>query len=281
MIGSGVFMSIGVLIALFESMFLSSKLFYVIYPRYPYIDQRFFYSGFGYNHNFSAYIIVVAQSFLFLSTSTIMKNLRAFLTILFLLALLITGTKIAVLFISLTVCNYFIKDKIRKNLTNFILVALYLFASHIVISFHGSYELGTTHYREVLFSIGSIDIILNYYGYIKEAYFIALKDNFFLPANLRELTLVMGMDPHFLIYSLIILGGFPLLFSILLFIVTNIYKNFRVIEERYPIYYFCGLISIITETFLWDSNDSIFFWIIILYAISISKDSYQPDQKKQ
>ena len=76
MICSGVFMSIGVLIALFESVFLSSKLFYHIYDNYPYIDQKYTYSGFGFNHNFSAYIIVVAQSFLFLSTSELMKNLR-------------------------------------------------------------------------------------------------------------------------------------------------------------------------------------------------------------
>ena len=133
MICSGVFMSVGVLIGLFESVFLSSKLFYHIFGKYPYIDQRFIYAGFGFNHNFSAYIIVVAQSFLLLSTSTILKNLRMYLTILFLLALLITGAKIAVLFISLAVCNYFMKDKIKKNAMIIILVALYLFASHIVI----------------------------------------------------------------------------------------------------------------------------------------------------
>ena len=128
MICSGVFMSIGVLIGLFESMFLSSKLFYHIFDNYPYIGQKSIYSGFGFNHNFSAYIIVVAQSFLFLSTSELMKNLRMYLTVLFLLALLITGAKIAVLFIALVICNYFIEDKIRKNLMNIILIALYLFA---------------------------------------------------------------------------------------------------------------------------------------------------------
>ena len=279
MICSGVFMSIGVLIALFESMILSSKLFYHIFDDYPYIDQRFIFSGFGFNHNFSAYIIVVAQSFLFLSTTAIMKNLRTYLTILFLLALLITGAKIAVLFISLAICNYFIKDKIKKYSINIILIALYLFTSHIVIAFHGNYELGSMHYRELLFSFGGIDFILSNYGYMKTAYFIELKNNFFLPVSLREITQTVNFDPHSLIYSLIILGGFPLLFSVFLFIVIGIFENFRIIEQIHPNYYFCGLISIITETFVWDSNNSIFFWIIILYAITISKNSYPPDNK--
>ena len=58
-----------------------------------------------------------------------MKNIRTVLTVLFLLALLVAGAKIVVLFISLVVCNYFIKDKIKKNLLNIILIALYLLAS--------------------------------------------------------------------------------------------------------------------------------------------------------
>ena len=279
MICSGVFMSIGVLIGLFESVFLSSKLFYSVFYGYPYVNPRVFHAGFGFNHNFTAYIIVVAQSFLFLSTSTIMKNLRTYLTILFLLALLITGAKIVFLFISLAACNYFMEDKIKKNAMIIILVALYLFACHIVISLHGNYELGDTHYRKLLFSVGGIDFILNNYGYMKAAYFIELKDNFFLPANLKDLAHTVNADPHSLIYSLIILGSFPLAFSVLVFLVKGIHKNFRIIEERYPSYYVCGLISVITETFVWDANSSIFFWIIILYAVTISKDSYPSDNR--
>jgi hypothetical protein len=206
-----------------------------------------------------------------------MKNLRIYLTVLFLLALLITGTKIAVLFISLAICNYFLKDKFKKNLMNIILIALYLFASHIVISFHDSYELGTTHYRELLFSIGDLDFILGSYGYTKVAYFIELKNHFFLPVNVKDIAQTVNADPHSLIYSLIILGGFPLAFSVVVFLVKGIYKNFRLIQKNYPNYYFCGLISIITETFLWDSNNSIFFWIIILYAVTLSKNSFSSD----
>ena len=281
MICSGVFMSIGVLIGLCEYLFLSSNLFYHFsvseaksMGNYPYIGQRVIFSGFEYNHNFSAYIIVVAQSFLFLSTSVFMKNLRTVLTVLFLLALLVLGAKIVVLFISLVVCNYFIKDKIKKNLLNIILIALYLFASHIVIAFHGSYELGSVHYRELLFSIGDIDFVLGNYGYLKAAYFIELKNNFFLPVDLRDITQAMNADPHSLIYSLIILGSFPLTLSVLVFLVKGIYKNFRIIQERYPNYYFCGLTAMITETFVWDAINSLFFWVIILYAITISKNSY-------
>jgi len=277
MICSGVFMSIGVLIGLFESLFLSSKIFYHIVHNYAYIDQRLIYSGFGYNHNFSAYIIVVAQSFLFLSTSVFMKHLRMYLTVLFLLALLITGAKIAFLFISLAICNYFIKRIELRNLLNIILIALYLFTSHIVIAFHDSYELGSSHYRELLFSVGDIDFILGNYGYMKAAYFIELKNNFFLPVSLSEIKQSLDADPHSFIFSLIILGSFPLAFSVLILIAKGIYRNFRTIKERYPKYYFCGLISIITETFLWDSGNSIFFWIIILYAITISKNSYPPE----
>ena len=208
-----------------------------------------------------------------------MKHLRTYLTVLFLLALLVTGAKIVVLFISLVVCNYFIKDKIKKNLLNIILIALYLLASHIVIALHDSYELGSSHYRELLFSIGDIDVLLGNHGYLKAVYFIELKNNFFLPVDLREFqqTLDLTLDPHFLIYTLIYLGGFPLTLSVLVFLVKGIYKNFRIIQERYPNYYFCGLTAMITETFVWDAINSLFFWVIILYAITISKNSYPSD----
>jgi hypothetical protein len=286
MICWGVFVSIGVLIGLFEYLFLSSNLFYHMFEvegsgNYPYIDQRIIFSGFEYHNNFSAYIVIVAQSFLFLSTSVFMKNLRTVLTVLFLSALLITGAKIVVLFISLVICNYFIKDKIKKNLLNIILIVLYLLASHIVIAFHDSYELGSIHYRALLFSVGDIDFVLGSYGYLKAAYFIELKNNFFLPVDLRAFQQTLGSvsDPHFLIYTLIYLGGFPLALSVLAFLGKGIYKNFRIIQGRYPNYYFCGLIAIITEMFLWDAINSLFFWVIILYAITISKNSYPPDNK--
>ncbi len=274
MICAGVFISIGVLIGLFESTFLSSKLFYSIYKDYAYIDQKVDYSGFGYNYNFSAYIIIVAQSFLFLSTSVFVKNLRTYLTVLFLLALLIAGAKIVVLFISLAICNYFIKRIKLRHLLNIILIALYLFASHIVIAFHGSYELGSSyHYRELLFSIGDIDFVLGTYGYLKAAYFIELKNNFFLPVDLREFQQITG-DPHFMIHTLIYLGGLPLALSVLVFLAKGIYRNLGIIKERYPNYYYCGLIAMITETFVWDAINSLFFWVIILYAVTISKKSY-------
>ena len=287
MICSGVFMSIGVLIGLFEYLFLSSNLFYDMdltsgyAGNYPYVDQRVNFSGFEFIYNFSAYIIIVAQSFLFLSTSVFMKNLRTVLTVLFLLALLVTSAKIVVLFISLVVCNYFIKDKIKKNLLNIILIAFYLFFSHILIAFHDSYELGSVHYRELLFSIGDFDFILGNYGYLKAAYFIELKNNFFLPVDLREFKQTLGpvSDPHFIIYTLIYLGGLPLALSFLVFLGKGIYKNFRIIQERYPNFYFCGLIAIITETFVWDAINSLFFWAIILYAITISKNSYPSNNK--
>ena len=273
MVASGVFMSIGVLIGLFESMFLSSKLFYHIFDNYAYIDQKVTYSGFGTNHNFSAYIVIVAQSFLFLSSSKHVEKLRTYLTALFLLTLLITGAKIAFLFLFLVVCNHFFDSKNKKNLINILLIALYLFASHIVIAFHGNYELGTLHYRELLFSIGNVDFVLNNYAHLKTAYFLELKENFFLPLNLINVTQAMNGDPHSLIYSLIIIGSLPLAISMVAFIGLGIYKNYRIIEDKYPSYFFCGLISIITETFLWDANNSIFFWIIILHAMTISKDS--------
>ena len=154
----------------------------------------------------------------------------------------------------------------------------YLFLSHTVISFNESSELGTAHYRELLFSIGRMDIILGYYGHLKEIYFIELLNNFFLPVSLKDVSLTLGYDPHCLIYSLMILGGLPLALTVLIFIVLGVFKNFKIIEERYPVYYYCGLICIFTEMIIWDANNSIFFWAIILYAITISKDSEPPSE---
>ena len=278
MIYSGIFMSIGVLIGFIESLFLSSKFFYHSYDYYPYVGKKLVYSGFGFNHNFSAYIIVVAQSFLFLSRSIFIKNLRLYLTTLFLLSLIITTSKIALLFIFLIICNYLVKKRKIKNLIFITSIAAYLLLSHIVISFNESYELGTVHYRELLFSVGRMDVILGYYGYLKEIYFIELLNNFFLPVSLKDMSLTLAYDPHFLIYSLMILGGFPLALSVLIFIVIGVFKNFKIIEKRYPIYYYCGLICIFTEMIIWDANNSIFFWVIILYAITISKDSDPPSE---
>ena len=278
MIYSGIFMSIGVLIGFLESLFLSSKFFYHSYDFYPYVGKRLVYSGFGFNHNFSAYIIVVAQSFLFLSRSIFIKNLRLYLTTLFLLSLIITTSKIALLFIFLIICNHLVKKRKIKNLIIITSIAAYLFLSHIVFSFNESHELGTVHYRELLFSIGRMDVILGYHGHLKEIYFIELLNNFFLPVSLKDMSLTLGYDPHCLIYSLMILGGFPLALSVLIFIVIGVFKNFKIIEKRYPIYYYCGLICIFTEMIIWDANNSIFFWVIILYAVTISKDSDPPSE---
>ena len=271
---SGVFMSVGVLIGLFESMFLSSKLFYFITDDYPSIsDQKYIYSGFGFNQNYSAHIIIVALSFLFLSESNISRKLRNYLTLLFTLALLITGARIVFLFFSLIACNYFYKKRTNKYLISALLIALYLLFTHIPIGLHGNYELGSSHYRELLFSIGNIDFILGNYGYMKLNYFAELKENLFFPVNLTEITQSLSYEPHSLIYSLIILGGFPLTLSVVVFLALGIFNNFSCIEQNYSKFYYCGLMSIITETFVWDAADSIFFWIIVLYAITISKDA--------
>ena len=271
---SGIFMSFGVLIGLFESIFLSSKLFYHVSSGYPYfLAQKYIYSGFGFNQNYSAYIIIVALSFLFLSELNISRKLRNYLTLLFSLALLITGARIVFLFFSLVAVNYFLKKRINKYLISSIFIALYLLFSHILIGLHGNYELGTSHYRELLFSIGNIDFILGNYGYMKLAYFAELKENFFFPVNLKEITQSVAADPHSLFYSLIILGGLPLLLSVVLFLALGVFKNLSFIEQNYSKFYYCGLISIIIETFVWDAANSIFFWVIILYAITISKDT--------
>ena len=276
---SGVFMSVGVLTALFESIFLSSKIFHEIagggYPALS--DQKHFYKGFGASHNFSAHIIVIALSFLSLTQSTLSKKLKNYLTALFILALLITGTRIVILFFSLIACNYFIKTKTIKYLISAILISLYLFLSHIQIGVHGNYELGSIHYREILFSIGNVDFILGNYGHMKLAYFAELKENFFFPVSLSEISQSLKMDPHSLVFTLIILGGVPLALSVIMFLILGISKNLLFIEHKYSNVFYCGLISIITETFMWDANNSIFFWIIILYAITISKDSCPPE----
>ena len=271
---SGVFMSVGVLTGLFESIFLSSKLFYHIANNYPpFSDQKYIYSGFGFNQNYSAYIIIVALSFLFLSESNVSRKLKNYLTLLFTLALLITGARIVFLFFSLIACNYFYKKRTNKYLISVLLIALYLLFTHISIGLNGNYELGSSHYRELLFSIGNIDFILGNYGYMKLAYFTELKENLFFPVNLTEITQSVAADPHSLIYSLIILGGFPLTLSVVVFLALGIFNNLSFLEQNFSKFYYCGLISIITETFVWDAVNSIFFWVIILYAITISKNA--------
>ena len=81
-----------------------------------------------------------------------------------------------------------------------------------------------------------------------------------------------------LFFSFITLGGFPLCLSIFIFLTHGIYKSLRLIEANLPIYFFCGLIAIITESFLWDAYDSVFFWITISYALTFSEDRSIPEE---
>ena len=224
-------MSVGVLTALFESIFLSSKLFYDIYDHgYPAIaDQKHFYKGFGSSHNFSAYIIVIALSFLSLSQSTLSRKLRNYLTLLFAFALLITGARIVFLFFSLIACNYFIKTRTNKYLISAILISLYLFLSHILIGVHGNYELGSVFYREVLFSIGNVDFILSYHGHMKLAYFAELKEHFFFPISLSEISQSLTIGPTFFSFYLNYFGWCS--FSLISCYVSNI-RNL----QKHPFY---------------------------------------------
>jgi len=268
---SGIFISVGVLIGLLEASLLSSKLFYHIYDGYAYVDQKYVYSGFGFNHNYSAYIIITAQSFLFLSTSSLIKRFRVHLACLFFIALLVTSAKITFLFFALLLINYFFKDRFNKNIITFILLTSYIFLCHMVIGFSGQYDFDAPHYTKIFFSFAGLDFIVGLYGYLKGAYFPFLVENMFLPMGLNEIKDFLLYEPHFFIYSLIIIGGFPLALFVLTFLATGIYKNYQNIEENYPKFFLCGLICIITETLVWDANDSLFFWVIVMYALTAPK----------
>ena len=54
------------------------------------------------------------------------------------------------------------------------------------------------------------------------------------------------------------------------------YQN---IEENYPKFFLCGLICIITETLLWDANDSIFFWVLTMYALNAQNENVTLNDK--
>ena len=51
------------------------------------------------------------------------------------------------------------------------------------------------------------------------------------------------------------------------------------IEENYPKFFLCGLICLIIETIVWDANDSIFFWIVVLFALTAPKENLTLNSK--
>ena len=55
---------------------------------------------------------------------------------------------------------------------------------------------------------------------MKLAYFAELKENFFFPVSLSEISQSLKMDPHSLVFTLIILGGVPL--ALISYYVLNI-----------------------------------------------------------
>jgi hypothetical protein len=68
---------------------------------------------------------------------------------------------------------------------------------------------------------------------MKLAYFAELKENFFFPVSLSETSQSLTMDPHSLVFSLIILGGVPLALSVVMFLILGISKNILFIEHKY------------------------------------------------
>lgn len=273
---SGVIMSCGILIGLFEAFFLSSQHFYHFGGDYPSImNEKYIFSGFGYNHNYSVHIILIALSFLFLSEVNISSKLQTFLALFFISAMMIASSRIIFLFFALVVCNLLFKNRNRKLLFCSLIIVFYLFFTHILIGLNGSYDLGSSHYREILFSIGKIDFVLGNYGYMKLVYFSELFENKFFPIPLSDITLLLNADPHSFLFSLIILGGLPLATFVILYLLSNILKNLPFVLENHSLIFYCGLISILVETVIYDASNSIFFWIIIFYSITASKERIQ------
>ncbi len=165
----------------------------------------------------------------------------------------------------------------RKYSKNFLLISLlilgscYIFLSHIIVAFEGSYDYPSVHFRKILLSIEELNLVLGNYGLYKLYSFEAFKGNLLIPLGLENFEILYGARPHFMIGSLIIYGGVTIAILIIFYIYfllkDNIKNLFNNIDTN--IIYFCVLFAFLIETINWDFGNNFYFWSVIFSTHSV------------
>tara|TARA_B100000767_G_C19771225_1_gene540142 strand:- start:2636 stop:3847 length:1212 start_codon:yes stop_codon:yes gene_type:complete len=270
--------AIGIIFGLFELMFGSSYFFIQKMGfDYPYSDglkETILVNGFFASPNSSAYAIGAGLAFLKFQ-NIFQDKLKGMLYIFFIIALISTKTKFVFL-IAATYLGFILCQKMSIKLLMLYLLLLgmsYLFLSHIMIALSGAYDYPSLHFREKLFSIGSIDFILGNYGMFKLYSLEAISSNLFLPGGLLSFVNTYEGRPHFMLGGLMISGGIMtavLVYSYIYFLLKDSWNEVLIGIKDHQLY-LTIMFCFIVETFNWNFTNNFYFWAIIMGLGSINK----------
>ncbi len=257
---------LGIFIGVFENLFFETKIFHnnkvTDYPN-P-ISIKFHFSGFQFSYNYAAYIIIAGLGIthLLLPSSSSVKRLRY----LFIVGLFLTQAKVAFLYISILAVMS-IKNKLFSLFRNYLLMLLMLFyiiLCHFTFAVSNSEISSAYYFREVKFNILDIDIYATLFLWLKEIFIDYIFNNSLFEVSIPGFQLISeGLEPHSILLSSYLFGGF--LFSFLIF-----YKLLKILYKFYALpspvnkYFLSLVIVFFVECLVWDSYDSPIFWIIML-----------------
>ena len=227
-----------------------------------------FFGGFQESYNQSAYIIMGALSFVgFLNFS---KKLELFYSFFCWVALFLTGAKVVFLFLAVALIVKFLSSK-NIILTKFFISVVslgYIFFSHILVIESGEIVYADKYFKEIVMQFNGIDFYLSLFSWLKIESWNYFLNNYEVGMSLTGFqNFTQGYEPHFLFASLVFMGGTLFTTFVYLRIIKSTYLNFNYGLNN-QIYFSTLAIVFFCEIIIWDSQNSIVFWIVILYLVS-------------
>jgi len=270
---SALIASIGIFFGFIESIFLQSHLFsQEINVDYPYsngMNETVLINGFFATANGSAYCL--GAGIAFVKFQNIFLGIpKKIVLILLILALIITKTKFTVLILATYMGFTLLKTYSSKLLILylFLLAMCYLFFSHVVLAFNGTYDYPSIHFREIIFSINNLDFILGNYGMFKLYSIDAISSHWLMPFGMENFEIIYGDRPHFMFGSILISGGIVtviLLLSYIFIFLNGCFDNIKYALQNYSKFsiFLTILFCFLIESFNWNFGNSFYFWSLI------------------
>jgi len=294
----GVFFSclitlIGVYLGFFESIFFKTDIFHsfreVDYPNptSKIIENLLGFKlsnsihGFQISINYTAYILLILVSII--SVTSFEKKTENIILFLSLFALFLTQAKIGFLFLAIFITKKFCA-KIRNSSFKFILfcivIAGYLFLTHITIKISGSGNASSFYFRELIFTYWGYDFYLSLFSFFKLNALDYLLDGNFLYLSLENFYLINeNQEPHSLFFSQIFSLGIFASFIFFVYLYKNVYRNVITLFNSKLTIFFSAYVSLLVESFfLWDSYDSFIYWIYIISVPTFLGYSEKPSK---
>ena len=268
---------LGVYLGFFESLFFDSTLFHLYQgENYPNPVLVFFKeafgivlssnSGFQISINYSAYILISCIGVL--NLLNIQQPIKRVLKYLLFIGLVLTFAKVAYLFISIVITLHLIKGEgnIFKILSISSLAIAYLFLTHITLINSEALITDYKYYRLLIGNYLGMDFYLSLFAWLKVQAIDYIYQN-----NIASISLAGfkgtsgGIDPHSLFFYSALTGGYLFAVLVLIKVFVNM-LSFASLDVKKDKYFLSLLIVFFIESFIWDSNNTPVFWIVVLFC---------------